>query len=520
MLPFINYELKILLVSLFFYIFYKLLMRNDTWFKLRRIVLLSSVILSLILPLCVITIQKEELVKIPEILVQGQSFTHLSESPQHTSSTFDMLILILTITIILGNAFMLMRFFHDLMKIVKLLNRLEYVKDEGFMIGLTDAPIPPFSFMQRIGMSRSDYMWDKHILISHESHHIRHHHTLDLLLMELYIVFQWFNPIAWKIREELHMVHEYEADEHVIRTTDSGSRYLNMLISRAASSSPSSLINTFSNKNILKRRLAVLSHKRSSRWCMIKGLFLVPLIFLALLSFSRTEVTYKNFYRESTSDKGELSSVSNKSNHLYSYVKDNSESNSQTTWSQSVYDSIMQTLPFSDSVAVYRSNRGTVSQVNDIMISKVRIIEGDQYPQPDASLQSASDKSNILLKDTVLKEIDKDQFLLTHNAADPPADLKSRVLSSSELMPVKNDRYSSTTHTSNNADMSLSMELSSYADNTYLNVNAYKISISNNASYIVILNKQSLYSSSNLSTERLASDNPAQSESELPKSDG
>ena len=39
---------------------------------------------------------------------------------------------------------------------------------------------------------------------------------VDLLVADICIFFQWFNPGAWLLKQELQNIHEYEADETVI----------------------------------------------------------------------------------------------------------------------------------------------------------------------------------------------------------------------------------------------------------------------------------------------------------------
>ena len=55
MTEFLTYDLKVAVLIAVFYFCYRLLMERETFHRLNRIVLLSSIALSLVLPLCVIT---------------------------------------------------------------------------------------------------------------------------------------------------------------------------------------------------------------------------------------------------------------------------------------------------------------------------------------------------------------------------------------------------------------------------------------------------------------------------------
>ena len=58
MTEFLTYDLKVAVLIAVFYFCYRLLMERETFHRLNRIVLLSSIVLSLVLPLCVITFHK------------------------------------------------------------------------------------------------------------------------------------------------------------------------------------------------------------------------------------------------------------------------------------------------------------------------------------------------------------------------------------------------------------------------------------------------------------------------------
>ena len=55
---FLIYDLKVAVLIAVFYFCYRLLMERETMHRLNRIVLLSSILLSMVLPLCVITLHK------------------------------------------------------------------------------------------------------------------------------------------------------------------------------------------------------------------------------------------------------------------------------------------------------------------------------------------------------------------------------------------------------------------------------------------------------------------------------
>ena len=80
--------------------------------------------------------------------------------------------------------------------------------------------------MKYIVISQTDLDENGTDILTHEEAHIRNGHSWDLLLVELCVWLQWFNPAAWLLKQELQNVHEYEADEAVLRQGAQGSTLL------------------------------------------------------------------------------------------------------------------------------------------------------------------------------------------------------------------------------------------------------------------------------------------------------
>ncbi len=55
MTDFLIYDAKVAVLIVVFYMFYRLLLSKETFHRVNRIVLLSTALLSFVLPLCVIT---------------------------------------------------------------------------------------------------------------------------------------------------------------------------------------------------------------------------------------------------------------------------------------------------------------------------------------------------------------------------------------------------------------------------------------------------------------------------------
>lgn len=92
--------------------------------------------------------------------------------------------------------------------------------------------IAPFSWMGYIVISRKDLEENGREILIHELAHIHNRHSWDLLVADVCIFFQWFNPASWLLKQELQNIHEFEADETVIKEGVDAKQYQLLLIKK------------------------------------------------------------------------------------------------------------------------------------------------------------------------------------------------------------------------------------------------------------------------------------------------
>lgn len=156
---------------------------------------------------------------------------------------------------------------------------------EWTLVVTDDNTLAPFSWRHYIILSRNDYeSGDETLgaLLTHEGRHLASCHWIDLMLAQAMCVVQWFNPASWLMREELRAVHEYEADEAVMREGFDARRYQMMLIKRAVGKRFPSVANSF-NHSKLKNRITMMCKKKPSSRSLWRGLALVPALGAAFL---------------------------------------------------------------------------------------------------------------------------------------------------------------------------------------------------------------------------------------------
>lgn len=284
------YSLKVAALMAVFYLFWRLLLERETLHRLNRMVLLGTAVGSFVLPMCVITFHQVEMIPVETGVVTANHWvTEAVAEPtlwERWSGAVGALLLVVTVL-------MLLHLIYNIWQLHRFIGRCElHTTADGVRIAVSDEPIVPSSWMRTIMLSRNDYAELSPALLAHERSHIRHHHSCDVLLVELVTALQWFNPVVWMIRQDLRTVHEYEADAAVIGSGTDMRTYFNMLIQKATGRGAYSMANGISNST-LKKRFKRMLKKKSNRWCGAKALYVIPVVALSLAATAKTIVEYR-----------------------------------------------------------------------------------------------------------------------------------------------------------------------------------------------------------------------------------
>ncbi len=286
---FLIYEVKVAVALAIFYMFYRLMLRKETFHRFNRVVLVSTAVLAFLLPLCIITIHKPmELVQAVEsAFIEAQEPVTLDLAPAVEASapwwpTAIAALFWAGVGVVLGRALI------SILSIAGIVRQGTLVSEEdGCKITVTDRDIDPFSWMKYIVLSRQDWEGPHDSIIAHEKAHIAYGHSVELLVVDLLSAFQWFNPVIWMLRADLQELHEYEADDAVLRAGTNIKDYQYLLIRKAVSKSGYSVANSF-NHSILKNRITMMSKSKSPLVRGLRVLYLLPLVCLGLGLQART----------------------------------------------------------------------------------------------------------------------------------------------------------------------------------------------------------------------------------------
>ena len=192
-----------------------------------------------------------------------------------------------------GILFLACRNIYSLICLFRLIHSGKHEKlEKGVTLVVHNQEIAPFSWMKYIVISRKDLEENGREILIHEMAHIHHRHSVDLLVADICIFFQWFNPGAWLLKQELQNVHEYEADETVINEGVNAKEYQLLLIKKAVGTRLYSMANSF-NHSKLKKRITMMLKEKSNPWARLKYLYVLPLAAIAVTAFARPEISEK-----------------------------------------------------------------------------------------------------------------------------------------------------------------------------------------------------------------------------------
>lgn len=130
-------------------------------------------------------------------------------------------------------------------------------------------------------------------IIRHEQNHLKQNHFLDIIFIEIIKAFQWFNPVVYLFNRSLRAIHEYQADRECLSSGVPVVNYQSLLLNQVFKSKAFNLTNSFSNPSLIKKRMIMMTKKRTPTLASMKLLMVIPAIVVVFLAISAyKEVPY------------------------------------------------------------------------------------------------------------------------------------------------------------------------------------------------------------------------------------
>ena len=269
-----NWWQYLLLVNIYlvlFYVFYVLLLRKETFFQLNRVYLVTAALLSFIIPVIQanwvqnLFITQQVKYTIYSIPVMEYHFKPIDEGHINMGE-------ILTILYLSGILVLSAKLTWQLYKLRTVMR-------------MPKAAVP-YSFFKQIKLDESNP--DNAVIEAHEQVHAQQWHSADVLLIEMVMIINWFNPIVYLYRFSIKHIHEYIADRQAVQAGTSKADYALLLLKQTFNAPAHRLVNPFFNHSLLKQRIIMLQKNKSQRISLIKYGLSAPLFILMLILSSAT----------------------------------------------------------------------------------------------------------------------------------------------------------------------------------------------------------------------------------------
>jgi beta-lactamase regulating signal transducer with metallopeptidase domain len=283
------------------YLFFRLLMRKESFFKLSRMTLLFIVLTSAIIPFISLPLPIHPVLPIT-IAPIFQNNTQLNGSVQTNemsvaldsfepaSDTFSPIVIstkTILLILYLGGVFIsFLLLVYRISSVFRLFRKSKETDLNGIRLIIVHDDIPAFSFNRHILISQQDYETNSEAILAHEFSHIKQGHFYDLILLELVKIIYWFNPLVYQMDSDLKEIHEFQADEHTLNSGIDATKYQLLIIQKCVGHQQFALANSFNHCQI-KNRITMMNKSKTNKAWRWKVATFLPLLALLLMAFGK-----------------------------------------------------------------------------------------------------------------------------------------------------------------------------------------------------------------------------------------
>lgn len=281
------------LISVFM-CFYWLFLQKETHFTSNRFYFVVSIIASLILPFIVypIYINAPMIEQLPMKFIETPTekiSIITNETPSAKLFMIDWFLMIKGIYLV-GIITLLIKFMIDIVSLYRLLRQSDKLKEEHITFVQTLKNISPFSVFNYIVYNKKMFTSEElEQIILHEKIHVNQKHSYDLLLINIVLIVQWFNPFVWLFKKQLEQNLEFIVDSQVAKQTNKLKEYQYLLLKTSIKSNPFTWSTNFYN-SFIKKRIIMLQKTPTKKKNYLKLLLLLPILTVFLFAFNKKEI--------------------------------------------------------------------------------------------------------------------------------------------------------------------------------------------------------------------------------------
>ncbi len=269
---------------------YKCVLANTGCFRFNRILLLSCITLAFVFPIFILNsfwvadIMENNI----EIAFNPVEIAYIANTvSEQITPIWDYIVTLFLIGVIV----MILYFLVSLVRLALFILKGKHIKQDDCRIILhRHNSVAPFAWCGYVMMPRRDWYEFGQMIVCHEKAHIECRHWIDLLFMQAAIIITWYCPAIWLLRNELHTLHEYEADSRVLASGVKREEYQMFLIKKTVGARFATLSNCLNHSSLKKRITMMLSSKPTGK-ASVRAFVMVPAMALALIGLATPAVS-------------------------------------------------------------------------------------------------------------------------------------------------------------------------------------------------------------------------------------
>ena len=290
---FFIYLIQVNIALALFYLLYVIVLKRDTFLRLRRLFFLSVIVFSLLYPFFTIPalsdmwISRSSGLEGTTVTIMrgesGRAMVVKEEKAAPVAISQEKILSFFYITITLGFVF---RFLFQLLSIHNVWIKSQKKIISGIPVYQLEQDVTPFSFFNLIFIHTGKHSeTELSQILLHEQTHVRQWHSIDVILIEWVCLFSWWNPFVWLMKREMAMNLEYLADSGVLREGVDSREYQYHLLRLTYHETAVQIVNNF-NVSQLKQRIMMMNKTKTPALQLVKYVLVVPLFFLFVMANS------------------------------------------------------------------------------------------------------------------------------------------------------------------------------------------------------------------------------------------
>jgi TonB family protein len=265
-----HYLLLVNFYLVLFFVFYALLLSKETFFHLNRVYLVAASLLSFFIPLIQSNWVKGLFItqQVQSTIYNQQVILYRFKPVEHALTLGN----ILTAIYITVSLFLFIRLVWQLITLKRAIAKPQ--------------PSAAYSFFKKISLGSN--LPNQGVIAEHEQVHASQWHSIDVMIIEIVMIINWFNPVVYLYRFSIKYIHEFIADRQVLQAGTDKADYALLLLSQTFDTPASGLVSNFYSSSLLRQRILMLQKDKSKRIALAKYGFSAPLFMLMLIFSSAT----------------------------------------------------------------------------------------------------------------------------------------------------------------------------------------------------------------------------------------